>query len=273
MDAILRFEHVGKCYPNGTHALHDITFSVKPGEFISIIGPSGSGKSTLLRAVNRLITVTEGHVFLDGEDIAHQRGATLRGQRRKVGMIFQNYNLVYRLSVLQNALHGRLGHLHGLRGLFGLYPEEDKRRALGMLCDLGLEAFCYHRASDLSGGQKQRVGIARALMQDPLVLLCDEPIASLDPSSSKTIMDTLREQTRTRNIACLVNLHQLDVARAYSTRIIGLSKGRLVFDGRPDQLDAAALTRIYGTIPPNALPATPNKEHDDEDGFTAARAG
>ena len=168
-------------------------------------------------------------------------------------MIFQNYNLVYSLSVLQNVLHGRLGYMSGLKGVFGLYSEQDKQEALDLLEELGLEQFCYNRASDLSGGQKQRVGIARAIMQKPKLLLCDEPIASLDPSSAKTIMDLLRDMSQKRKIACIVNLHQLDVAVKYSTRIIGLSKGEIVFDGTPEELDDRTIEKIYGTSRENLM--------------------
>ena len=219
MEALLRFDNVSKQYPNGVHALNGVSFTVGEGEFISVIGPSGSGKSTLLRAINRLIPISGGTVLLEGEAVSRQRGRALRALRRKVGMIFQNYNLVYSLSVLQNVLHGRLGYMRGLKGIFGLYSEADKRQALELLEELGLGEFSYNRASDLSGGQKQRVAIARAIMQGPKLLLCDEPIASLDPSSSKTIMDLLRSMTQKRNIACIVNLHQLDVALQYSTPV------------------------------------------------------
>lgn len=253
MDEILKFEQVTKHYPNGVHALNNVSFEVKQGEFISVIGPSGSGKSTLLRSINRLIPITCGNVLLDGEPVSRQRGKKLRHLRRKVAMIFQNYNLVYSLSVLQNVLHGRLGYMKGIKGIFGLYSEKDKQAALDLLRELGMEAFCYNRASDLSGGQKQRVGIARAIMQEPKLLLCDEPIASLDPSSAKTIMDLLRDMTHKRNIACIVNLHQLDVALTYSTRIIGLSKGEIVFDGPPSQMDDATIERIYGTSRENLM--------------------
>ena len=253
MEPILQFENVSKHYPNGVHALKSVSFEVAEGEFISVIGPSGSGKSTLLRAINRLISINGGTVWLDGQAVSAQRGRALRQLRRKVGMIFQNYNLVYSLSVLQNVLHGRLGYMSGLKGVFGLYSEEDKQEGLNLLKELGLEEFAYHRASDLSGGQKQRVGIARAVMQQPKLLLCDEPIASLDPSSAKTIMELLKSMTHKRNIACIVNLHQLDVALKYSTRIIGLSKGEIVFDGRPEELDDATIERIYGTSRENLM--------------------
>lgn len=253
MKPILAFDKVSKEYPNGTKALKNVSFEVHEGEFVSVIGPSGSGKSTILRSINHLIPITSGEVYVDGEQVSGLRGKRLRALRRKVGMIFQNYNLVYSLSVLQNVLHGCLGYMGGLQGIFGRYSEKDKERALALLAELGMDSFSLNRASDLSGGQKQRVGIARAIMQNPRLLLCDEPIASLDPSSSKTIMDILRDMTHKRNIACIVNLHQLDVALAYSTRIIGLSKGEIVFDGTPENLTDEIIERIYGTSRENLM--------------------
>lgn len=253
MKSILKFEKVSKHYPNGVHALQDVSLEVKEGEFISVIGPSGSGKSTLLRAINHLISVSSGTIWLDGSIVSNQYGKGLRQQRRKVGMIFQNYNLVYSLSVMQNVLHGRLGYMNGWKGVFGMYSEEDKQEALDLLKEMGLEQFSYNRASDLSGGQKQRVGIARAIMQKPKMLLCDEPIASLDPSSAKTIMELLHDMTKKRNIACIVNLHQLDVALKYSSRIIGLSKGKIVFDGTPAELNDEVIEKIYGTSRENLM--------------------
>ena len=269
MEPILSFQNVTKQYPNGVKALSGVSFTVRQGEFISIIGPSGSGKSTLLRAINRLISVTQGQVLLDGEDVSRQKGKRLRNLRRKAGMIFQNYNLVYRLSVMQNVLHGRLGYLGGAKGIFGMYSEEDKRRALELLEELGLGEFCYSRASELSGGQKQRVGIARAIMQEPKLLLCDEPIASLDPSSAKTIMDTLEQMAKKHRMACLVNLHQLDVAVKYSTRILGLCKGKIVFDGPPQALTDQVIEQIYGTTRENLMIGGKNQ---DAEAYTAACA-
>lgn len=253
MSEILRFENVSKHYPNGVHALESVSFSVNEGEFISVIGPSGSGKSTILRSINKLISITDGKISLDGVSVSTQKGKSLRELRRKVGMIFQNYNLVYSLSVLQNVLHGCLGYMNGVKGVCGMYSEEDKKKAISLLEELGMEQYSLNRASDLSGGQKQRVGIARAIMQEPKLLLCDEPIASLDPSSAKTIMDLLRSMTSKRGIACIVNLHQLDVAVKYSTRIIGLSKGRIVFDGTPDELTDDKIELIYGTSRENLM--------------------
>lgn len=262
MKPILRFERVSKDYPNGVHALKEVSFEVREGEFISVIGPSGSGKSTVLRLINHLIPITSGKIYLDGEEVSAQKGKKLRRLRRKVGMIFQNYNLVYSLSVLQNVLHGCLGYMSGIKGILGMYTEADKLCALALLKELGMEQFCYNRASDLSGGQKQRVGIARAVMQQPKLLLCDEPIASLDPSSAKTIMDLLKDMAKKRNIACIVNLHQLDVALAYSTRIIGLSKGEVVFDGPPELLTDGIIERIYGTSKENLMIGGGNEKRD-----------
>ena len=249
---LLSAEQISKTY--GTRKVLDrVSLYLEAGQKLGVIGVNGTGKSTLLRAINRLIPISGGTVWLDGQAVSAQRGAALRQLRRKVGMIFQNYNLVYSLSVLQNVLHGRLGYMGGVKGVFGRYSEEDKQEALDLLKELGLEEFSYNRSSDLSGGQKQRVGIARAIMQRPKLLLCDEPIASLDPSSAKTIMDLLKTMTQKRNIACIVNLHQLDVALKYSTRIIGLSKGEIVFDGRPEELDDATIEQIYGTSRKNLM--------------------
>lgn len=253
MDAFLEFQDVTKKYSNGVVALDHISFTAQKGEFISVIGPSGSGKSTLLRSINKLIPITSGDIFLEEENISRKKGKSLRILRRKIGMIFQNYNLVYRLSVLQNVLHGRLGYLNGINGIAGNYSEEDKLQAISLLKEMGMEEFLYHRASDLSGGQMQRVGIARAVMQEPKLLLCDEPIASLDPSSAKTIMDVLRDMTRRRNITCIVNLHQIEVAKQYSTRIIGLSKGKIVFDDIPEKLTDEMIEKIYGTSRKNLM--------------------
>lgn len=253
MSTVLKFDNVTKYYSNGIHALKNASFEVEEGEFISIIGPSGSGKSTILRSINKLISITDGEITLDGVSVNKQKGKSLRHLRRNIGMIFQNYNLVYSLSVFKNVLHGCLGYMDGIKGIFGIYSEADKKRALELLEELGISQYAYNKASDLSGGQKQRVGIARAIMQQPKVLLCDEPIASLDPSSAKTIMDLLKGMSQKRNIACIVNLHQLDVALKYSTRIIGLSKGEIVFDGTPDELTDEAIERIYNTSRENLM--------------------
>ena len=242
---ILEFKNVSKVYDNVTKALEDINFTVEEGEFVSIIGPSGAGKSTLLRCINRMIDTSEGVVMLDGQDITHVKGKELRDVRTKTGMIFQHYNLVDRLSVIENVLHGTLGKKSTLSGMVGHYTEEEKNTAFEILKELGLEQQVYKRCDELSGGQKQRVGIARAIMQQPKLILCDEPIASLDPKASKTIMDQLAEINKNKKITCIVNLHQVDVAMKYSQRIIGVAGGKIVYDGSPEKLDQETIHRIY----------------------------
>lgn len=253
MSTVLKMEHIEKVYGNQVRALHDISLEVRAGEFVAVIGPSGSGKSTLLRTVNQLVFPSGGYVYIDGEEVTGASGKKLRLLRRKVGMIFQHYNLVQRLSVMQNVLHGRLGYMSALDGMLGNYTEEDKRKAIDLLQEIEMGDRLYNRASDLSGGQKQRVGIARAIMQEPKLLLCDEPIASLDPNASKIIMDLIYQMTQRRNIACIVNLHQLDVAMRYATRIIGLAKGEMIFDGTPQQLNNAVIEKIYNTSMENLI--------------------
>ena len=239
--SILEFQHVSKVYHNTTRALDDLSFSVNEGEFVSIIGPSGAGKSTILRCINRLIDATEGKIIYDGEDIMSLRKGQLRNVRTKTGMIFQHYNLVERLSVMENVLHGRLGQKSTFSGMIGHYTESEKEKAFSILSELGLADQAYA----LSGGQKQRVGIARAIMQEPKLILCDEPIASLDPKASKTIMDHLAQINQTRKITCIVNLHQVDVAMKYSQRILGIAAGKLVFDGTPSELTQEKIHEIY----------------------------
>jgi phosphonate transport system ATP-binding protein len=227
--------------------LNNISFNIEPGEFVVIIGPSGAGKSTLLRCVNRLIDISSGDVRFDGVSVPTLRGTALRRHRTQIGMIFQHYNLVNRLSVIENVLHGRLGYKGTLQGVFGLYSEDEKREAVRIIESLGLTEQIYKRCDQLSGGQKQRVGIARALVQNPKMLLCDEPIASLDPNAAKIIMDTLRDINQATGITMLVNLHQVDVAMRYASRIIGIQKGTVVYDGTPDNLSNEQIHQIYGS--------------------------
>ena len=242
---ILEFRNVSKLYNNVTKALTDINFSVEEGEFVSIIGPSGSGKSTILRCINRLVDATQGTIIFDGHDVTHAEKTEIRQVRKKTGMIFQHYNLVDRLSVIENVLHGRLGHKSTIGGIIGHYTEQEKENAFQILAKLGLTEQAYKRCDELSGGQKQRVGIARSLMQEPRLILCDEPIASLDPSSSKVIMDHLSVINQTMKITCIANLHQVDVALKYAKRIIGLTLGNIVYDGPPEQLSKAKIYEIY----------------------------
>lgn len=243
--SILEFQNISKFYDAGTHALNGVSFTLEEGEFVSVIGPSGAGKSTILRCCNRLIEPTEGRVWFDGKDITTVGKKELRQVRTQTGMIFQHYNLVDRLSVMENVLHGRLGQKSTLAGMAGIYTEEEKTEAFQILESLDLAQQAYKRCDELSGGQKQRVGIARAIMQHPKLILCDEPIASLDPKSSKVIMDHLKKINQEKRITCLVNLHQVDVAMKYSDRIIGVSAGKIVYNGPASKLDEATIHAIY----------------------------
>ena len=242
---ILDFREVSKVYNNVTKALTDVSFAVDEGEFVAIIGPSGSGKSTILRCINRLVDATQGTITFDGHDINRADKREIRQVRKKIGMIFQHYNLVYRLSVIENVLHGRLGHKSTFSGAAGWYTEKEKENAFEIIAKLGLTEQAYKRCDELSGGQKQRVGIARSIMQEPRLILCDEPIASLDPGSSKVIMDHLSNINKTMKITCILNLHQVDVAMKYAKRIIGLTGGKIVYDGSPEQLSKAKIYEIY----------------------------
>lgn len=244
---LLKINNLGKEYKGGTKALSNINFSVNEGEFISIIGPSGAGKSTLLRCINRMIDSTEGDITFDNEKVDSLNKKELRNLRTKIGMIFQHYNLVERLSVIENVLHGRLGYKSTVQGIIGIYTEEEKEQAFKVLTMLGLEEQAYKRCDQLSGGQKQRVGIARALVQNPKLVLCDEPIASLDPNASKVIMDHLKGINKQFGITCLLNLHQVDVAMKYSDRIIGINGGKVIFCGKPEELTQEKIHEIYGS--------------------------
>ena len=238
---ILEFKGVYKTYRSDCIALKNISFDVKEGEIISIIGSSGAGKSTLLRCINRLIDFEKGDIIFMGESIKKAKGKNLKNLRADIGMIFQNYNLVESLNAVENVLHGCLGSVPAYRGAFGFYTNEEKQRAFSLLHTVGLEEFAFKRCSELSGGQKQRVGIARALMQEPKLLLCDEPVSSLDPKSSETVLDYIKFFSSTKKIACIINLHQIDFAKKYADRIIALRAGEIVYDGKPSELSEEIL--------------------------------
>lgn len=243
---IVRVENLEKIYPDGTRALKGLSFSVKPGDFVAILGKSGSGKSTLLRCINRLVEPTKGRIFFRDQEITSANPAQLRRLRRKIGMIFQQYNLVKQSSVLTNVLAGRLGYLPGWAGLFNYFPREVVIMGKQILKSMEVEKV-FQRADQLSGGQQQRVGIARALMQKPEIILADEPVSSLDPASARTIMNILADINRKRGVTLLCNLHSPDLALAYGSRILGMQEGRLVFDGSPDQWNSALAARVYGS--------------------------
>lgn len=213
---------------------------------VAIIGPSGTGKSTLIRCVNKLIPPTGGNVYVSGENITVLTGRQLREARRKIGMVFQEFNLVERLSVMENILSGRLGYVSPWRAWLRKYPKEDIQRAFELLEAIGLIDFAHQRADSLSGGQRQRVGIARAIMQEPHVLLADEPTSSLDPKTSVEIMELLVSLSEANAIPLIINIHDVELAKRFTSRVIGLSKGGVVYDGAPDELTNEHLKEIYG---------------------------
>jgi len=245
MSAILEIRNLRKVYSDGTTALSGVELQVNRGEFIAIIGPSGAGKSTLLRCINRLVEPTEGAILFNGMDATKASPTSIRKMRREVGMIFQNFNLVKRVTVLRNVLHGRLGYMNPVRGTLGLFSRKDIEEAKRILVRLGLQQQMFKRADELSGGQQQRVGIARALSQKPKMILADEPIASLDPVTSHSIMEHLHSICSEDGITCLVNLHQVEVAKKFATRIIGIHKGTVVFDGPPEHLTGEMIEKVY----------------------------
>lgn len=245
---MLQVERLSKTYADGTKALKEVSFSVESGEFVMILGKSGSGKSTLLRCINRLVEPTGGNVFLKDLEITAASPRQLRRIRRKIGMVFQQYNLVSRSSVLTNVLAGRLGYISPWTGLIHYFPKETVRLAQNNLREMELSDKCNQRAGVLSGGQQQRVGIARALMQDPELILADEPVSSLDPSTARTIMDILQKINRDRGVTILCNLHLPELAKEYGSRIMVLKAGEVVFDDLPEHLDLSKTRDIYETV-------------------------
>lgn len=245
--ALLSVQGLTKDYGTGRRALDAVTFQVDHPQLVGIIGSSGAGKSTMIRCINRLVEPTAGSIKLHGAEVTSLKGAELRQMRRQIGMIFQEYNLVERLTVMQNVLSGRLGYVGLLTALRYRYPSEDIRMAFGLLERVGLAGLENRRADALSGGQRQRVGIARALMQRPKLLLLDEPTASLDPNTSRQIMELVGGVIREDGMPALINIHDVMLAKACCDRIIGMREGRLVFDGTPAQLSDDKLAAIYGS--------------------------
>lgn len=246
---MLEFKNLSKTYDDGTQALRDVSFSVEPGEFLVVIGLSGSGKSTLLRCTNRLIEPTSGSIVWNDLNITNADQTQLRTVRRRIGMIFQHFNLVKRLSVLHNVLSGRLGYLDTWKSLFYRFGKEDRDGALKALERVGLTEQVYKRASELSGGQQQRVGIARALMQNPEIILADEPVASLDPVLAHTILGYLERLNKEDGITVICSLHYLDLVQRYATRVIGLRDGTVVYRGTGEdirRMTDAEFKEIYG---------------------------
>jgi phosphonate transport system ATP-binding protein len=246
---MLEVRHLTKIYDDGTVALKDVSFQVPDGEFLVVIGLSGSGKSTLLRCINRLIDPTEGEILWNGLDLAQLKGEDLRKARRQIGMVFQHFNLVNRSSVMTNVMAGRLGYTPTLSSMLGRFSHADRQRAREALDRLGIADQAAKRADELSGGQQQRVGIARALMQEPKMILADEPVASLDPVLAHSILQHLERLNKEDKITIICSLHYLDLVQRYSTRVIGLRAGELVYEGtRTDirQMTDAEFKEIYG---------------------------
>ena len=243
---MLQVEHLTKVYDDGTVALKDVSFQVPDGQFLAVIGLSGSGKSTLLRCINRLIDPTEGTIIWKGEDITAASQEDLRRVRRRIGMVFQHFNLVHRSKVITNVLAGRLGYTSPALAMANRFAKADRERALVQLARFGLDGKAQNRSEELSGGQQQRVGIARAMMQEPEMILADEPVASLDPVLAHSIMQYLEDINRIDGVTVLCSLHFLDLVQRYGQRVIALNEGRLVFEGLPEEIDDKMFKDIYG---------------------------
>jgi phosphonate transport system ATP-binding protein len=275
--AMLRIEDLHKRYKSGDEALKGVSFAVPAGQTVALIGPSGAGKSTLIRCVNRLVEPTKGHVWLNDVDITRLGRSDLSRARRRIGMIFQEFALIERLTVMENVLSGRLGYVPFWRSFTRRFSTADIDKAFRLLDRVGLIEHADKRADALSGGQRQRVGIARALEQDPELLLIDEPTASLDPKTSRQIMRLIREICDERKLPAIINMHDVPLARAFVDRIIGLRAGIVVFDGPAESLDEDVLTRIYGEEDWTAMSRSDSgddsERHENGSHFVAAAAG
>jgi phosphonate transport system ATP-binding protein len=246
---MLRITNLVKSYGSDQPVLKGLDLEVPGESMVAIIGASGAGKSTLLRCINRLVEPTSGEIQLNGVTLTALKGRDLRLARRRIGMIFQSFNLVDRLTVMENVQSGRLGYLSTWRAALRRYPKSDVRRAFELMERVGIAHYANRRADELSGGERQRVGVVRALMQEPQILLADEPTASLDPKTSEQIMELLRSLSSEMALPVLINIHNVGEAKAYTDRIVGMRYGRIIFDGVPDKLDDAAMDEIYAGVP------------------------
>ena len=239
------FENVGKKYPNGFQGLKNVNLKIDQGEFVAIIGLSGAGKSTLLRTINRMHDITEGKLTVDDVDVMTLSGKSLRSFRRKIGMIFQSFNLITRTTVINDVLTAFVPDMSWFRSTFSLYTKEQKLKALECLDKVGILDKAFVRADQLSGGQQQRVALARTLAQNPQIILADEPVASLDPITAKSVMDDFKRINETMNITILINIHHVDLALQYCTRVIGIRAGEIVYDGPAKDVNDQVLQEIY----------------------------
>ncbi len=242
---MIKFEDAGKKYPNGYEGLKHINLEIGQGEFVAIIGLSGAGKSTLIRTINRMHDITSGKLTVDGTDVMSLSGKSLRRFRRKIGMIFQSFNLITRTTVIRNVLTAFVPDMPWYRSLFGIYNEEEKMKALEALDKVGILDKAFVRADQLSGGQQQRVALARTLAQNPQIILADEPVASLDPVTAKQVMNDFKRINQDMNISILINIHHVDLALQYCSRVIGIRAGEIVYDGPSDKVDKDVLNQIY----------------------------
>lgn len=243
---MIKFDKVNKVYPNGLHALKNISLEINQGEFVAIIGLSGAGKSTLLRTINRMHDISEGSLTVNGQEINDLAGKDLRKFRRKIGMVFQSFNLVTRTTVVNNVLTSRVPDMPLWKSIIGLYSKEDKVIALEALDKVGILDKAYVRADQLSGGQQQRVALARTLAQKPEIILADEPVAALDPITAKQVMDDFKKINKELNMSVLINIHHVDLALKYADRVIGIKAGEIVYDGPSEEVDSEVLKQIYG---------------------------
>lgn len=243
---MIKFDKVNKVYPNGLHALKNVSLEINQGEFVAIIGLSGAGKSTLLRTINRMHDISQGSLTVDGQEVNNLVGKDLRKFRRKVGMVFQSFNLVTRTTVINNVLTSRVPDMPLWKSIIGLYSKEDKVIALEALDKVGILDKAYVRADQLSGGQQQRVALARTLAQKPEIILADEPVAALDPITAKQVMDDFKKINEELNMSVLINIHHVDLALKYADRVIGIKAGEIVYDGPSAEVDSEVLKQIYG---------------------------
>ena len=264
---MLQLAELTKRYNTGELALKGVTLEIPKGQVLALIGPSGAGKSTLIRCVNRLVQPTSGSVVLKGTELTKLSSSALRKARRRMGMIFQEYALVERLTVMENVLSGRLGYVGFWRSYFRKFPSADIQEAYRLLDRVGLKHMADKRADELSGGQRQRVGICRALIQNPDLLLVDEPTASLDPKTSRQIMRLIQELCSERGLTAIINIHDVFLAQMFSQRVVGLELGSVVYDGKPEGLTPEVLTRIYGEEDWSATIKSTDEDDDDQEEF------